>query len=150
MMVAVQVRDGEHHLTGDWGGLALGNQFLMQLRARAFSPATVPAYCLRRDQPCPVPRGAEDRSDDGGTDGRLRLGGLAGRADARDDREGCLLAGSSDNNAAYPVGTQTCAALPSRQAVRNRAVTAWQASGGGPPPQVLRDPGQPPSDLRIP
>lgn len=46
MSVSVQAADGGHCLVGDWPGVGLGNDFLRHLRARAFSPATVRAYCF--------------------------------------------------------------------------------------------------------
>jgi site-specific recombinase XerD len=46
MAAAVQVREGQHRLVGDWDGIGLGNEFLAHLRARAFSPATVRAYAF--------------------------------------------------------------------------------------------------------
>ena len=46
MAISVQVANGVHFLAADWPGVAVGNDFLRHLRARAFSPATVRAYAF--------------------------------------------------------------------------------------------------------
>lgn len=79
MTISVQVANGVHFLAADWPGVAVGNDFLRHLRARAFSPATVRAHAF---DVANLARFLEEQNlalAPGGADGRLRLGRLAGR-----------------------------------------------------------------------
>ncbi len=81
MVVSVRLAGGEHRLAGDWAGLEVANGFLDHLRARAFSPTTVRAYAFDVANFARFLAEQHLDPDRGGTDGRVRVGGLAGRTD---------------------------------------------------------------------